>query len=834
MEHRRLVGEATNLMLNFAKDPKLAKCMSETAFQDVHAQWKATTTSPSKPDSKKQYSEKELEEEINARLARILGAQKQGNKHDRKRKKSTDFPGYLGSQSTFDKAKKHKKRAAVPSSSSSSDSSSESSKEERRSKKRSKKHRHGKGKRKTRKSKSRRVDDCSTDDTSTDSSDSEDVHFYANKKNFYKANQYDFLEDKSKKVREFKEGGQSIKFETFSGYKDASKALSFIQQFDIAFAGGRYLEHSKTRRATSYLKGNARTWWSTLLLNKTAPVKEVLHADILSEIEDKLAERGAIMHLEERVSEAEYTQDFLLQMQQRKHVISQKLVQELNSLEEDIQEVKRWHALLMKNRWNEGFRNKSIKLAESFTSGADGSKLLSDYLVGNEDVVGSNNSRDGLSGRRQELVVTKSAQLSKSFTQLREAYLSVINIKSGIGLMSGMSKQSKQRSEHLEKLGLVKLLDDMSSSQAERQSGGRLGSFFDDFCLFMKHSKFDVRATLQYGDILNTKNMVCSLNFDCDDEYFATAGVSRRIKIFDCNALLEGSNEVHYPVIEMGSRRKLSCVCWNKFRKNLLSSSDLEGFIQLWDVTTGQTSMELKEHSKCAWSVDFSHFDSSRLASGSDDCFVKLWSTNQLLVFLCPQGISTGTIKTKANVCSVQFSSNHSHILAFGSADSQVYFHDLRYLRIPICILSGHQKAVSFVRFADNSSIVSASTDNTLKLWDLTRASTITRGCGTGFGSKVECAVTYTGHSNLKNFVGLSVAEQGYIACGSETNEVFVYHKSLPKPMLSHKFRSADPISGEEVEDHGDQFVSSVCWRNRSPVLVIANSVGNIQVLEMI
>ncbi|MCO5607725.1 hypothetical protein L7F22_061924 [Adiantum nelumboides] len=102
MEHRRLVGEATNLMLNFAKDPKLAKYMSETAFQDVQAQLKATTTSPPKPDSKKQYSEKELEAEIDARLARILGAQKQGKKHDRKRKKSTDFNGYLAMDFIFD------------------------------------------------------------------------------------------------------------------------------------------------------------------------------------------------------------------------------------------------------------------------------------------------------------------------------------------------------------------------------------------------------------------------------------------------------------------------------------------------------------------------------------------------------------------------------------------------------------------------------------------------------------------------------------------------------------------------------------------------------------
>ncbi|MCO5602368.1 hypothetical protein L7F22_056499 [Adiantum nelumboides] len=128
------------------------------------------------------------------------------------------------------------------SSSSSSGSSSDSSEEDRKGKKRNKKQRHKKGKKKMRKSNCRRVGDNSTEDTSTDSSDFEDGHFYANKKSFYKANQYDFLEDKSKK-------------------------------FDIAFAGGRYSEHSKIRKAASYVKVNARTWWSTLLLNKTAPVK---------------------------------------------------------------------------------------------------------------------------------------------------------------------------------------------------------------------------------------------------------------------------------------------------------------------------------------------------------------------------------------------------------------------------------------------------------------------------------------------------------------------------------------------------------------------------------
>ncbi|MCO5605323.1 hypothetical protein L7F22_059505 [Adiantum nelumboides] len=74
-------------MLNVAKDPNLAKYMTETTFQDLQAQWKATTIS-----KKKQYSEKELEEEIEARLAPILGAQDKGKKHDKSGGKALIFP----------------------------------------------------------------------------------------------------------------------------------------------------------------------------------------------------------------------------------------------------------------------------------------------------------------------------------------------------------------------------------------------------------------------------------------------------------------------------------------------------------------------------------------------------------------------------------------------------------------------------------------------------------------------------------------------------------------------------------------------------------------------
>lgn len=186
-------------------------------------------------------------------------------------------------------------------------------------------------------------------------------------------------------------------------------------------------------------------------------------------------------------------------------------------------------------------------------------------------------------------------------------------------------------------------------------------------------------------------------------------------------------------------------------------------------------------------------------------------------------GTSVGTIKTKANVCCVQFPSDSSNTLAFGSADHRIYYYDLRNPSVPLFTLVGHNKTVSYVKFVDSSTLVSSSTDNTLKLWDLSDSTS----------QVIDCPIqSFTGHMNVKNFVGLSVSD-GYIATGSETNEVYVYHKAFPMPALSYKFNTMDPISGDEVDD-SEQFISSVCWRTQSSTLVAANSLGNIKLLELV
>ncbi|XP_022877277.1 E3 ubiquitin-protein ligase COP1-like [Olea europaea var. sylvestris] len=324
---------------------------------------------------------------------------------------------------------------------------------------------------------------------------------------------------------------------------------------------------------------------------------------------------------------------------------------------------------------------------------------------------------------------------------------------------------------------------------------------------FTRYSRLRVIAELRHGDLFHSTNIVSSIEFDRDDELFATAGVSRCIKVFDFSSVVNEHTDVHCPVVEMSTRSKLSCLSWNKYSKNLIASSDYEGIVTIWDVTTRQSLMEYEEHEKRAWSVDFSRTEPSMLVSGSDDCKVKVWCTKQEASVL--------NIDLKANICCVKYNPESSLYVAVGSADHHIHYYDLRNTCHPIHVYSGHKKAVSYVKFLSDNELASASTDSTLRLWDVKENSLVR---------------TFRGHTNEKNFVGLTV-NKDFLACGSETNEVCVYHKALARPMTSHKFGSPD--MEETDEDAGSYFISAVCWKSESPTMLAANSQGTIKVLVL-
>ncbi|KAF6252004.1 WD40-repeat-containing domain protein [Scenedesmus sp. NREL 46B-D3] len=178
----------------------------------------------------------------------------------------------------------------------------------------------------------------------------------------------------------------------------------------------------------------------------------------------------------------------------------------------------------------------------------------------------------------------------------------------------------------------------------------------------------------------------------------------------------------------------------------------------------------------------------------------------------------------RANVCSLEYCPSASHLLAVGSAGHQVHLFDLRAPRAPLAVLRGHAKAVSCVRWAGTGGVVSASTDSTLRLWSGTAAA----AAGSA-GTDV-----FSGHSNSKHFVGLGT--QGpLIACGSETNEVFVYHQGLPRPRMQQGGGATNSGGASGGGGGGKSpFVSAVCWRRDSNVPLAANSRGGVWVLSLV
>jgi len=341
-----------------------------------------------------------------------------------------------------------------------------------------------------------------------------------------------------------------------------------------------------------------------------------------------------------------------------------------------------------------------------------------------------------------------------------------------------------------------------------------LESFELDLCSVTREVSIRRCASIggDFADFAANNSMVCCASWDRDGELFATAGTSKSICVYDSSAVMQMGARVHCPAVEFEAQAKVSALSCNPYVKQSLASGDYQGVVQLWDVNREKSVWENPTHRRRVWSIDFSGVDPTRLASASDDGSVRVYSTTTKE--------SICTLQNRANVCSVKFHPSNAHILAIGSADHRLMCYDLRQPNTPMLSLQGHRKAVSYVRWIGDE-IISASTDNTLKLWDIK--------CG---DPRRMCVRTYTGHTNEKNFVGLSVSQDGYIACGSEDNVVHVYSKHSSVPVAQYAFN--DKVNGftSNRRDKGG-FISSVAWSPDSKHLLAANSRGHLKILQL-
>ncbi|KHN23997.1 Protein SPA1-RELATED 3 [Glycine soja] len=558
--------------------------------------------------------------------------------------------------------------------------------------------------------------------------------------------------------------------------------------------------------------------------NSRPTIGQLLQSEFLNEPRDDIENCEAAVEVRERIDDQELLQEFLSLIQQKKEEAAEKLQHTISFLCSDIEE-----ATKQKTLFNEitgtGLDDcttstfPSITVVDNEESACLGTRKRVRTIPCVDDTEGiDNNMSDDQKNDRS--ILSKTPRFLNNLQKLESAYF-LTRCKSAYSSGKLAVQHSPIGTDERSCVNKVALKEKFREGKSPWTN-----PFLEGLSKYLSFSKLKVKADLKQGDLLQSSNLVCSLSFDRDAEYFATAGVNKKIKVFECNTTINEDRDIHYPVVEMVSRSTLSSTCWNTYIKSQIASSNFEGVVQLWDVTRSHVQSEMREHEQRVWSIDFSSADPTLLASGSDDGSVKLWNINQAIR---PNILFVGTIKTKANVCCVQFPLEFAHSLAFGSADHRIYYYDLRNLKVPLCTLVGHDKTVSYIKFVDTMSLVSASTDNTLKLWDLSMCASRV------IDSPIQ---SFTGHMNVKNFVGLSVSD-GYIATGSETNEafhfsslVFIYHKAFPMPALSFKFYSSDPLFGNE-EDDSTQFITSVCWRGQSSTLLAANSTGNVKILEM-
>jgi len=389
---------------------------------------------------------------------------------------------------------------------------------------------------------------------------------------------------------------------------------------------------------------------------------EVLQSEFLNQSRNSLEEREAALRLREEIEEQQLLLDFLQQLQKRKQDIADSLQDTVAFLSSDINEVLHQQSALGH------CVNFSSDLDKEVCSGTVedqsdcGSRKRFRPELQGVDMEENNRSVEECSRTVpsseliQESVLSKSSRLMKNLKKLETAYFLT------------RSKLAKQVGNQISSHQVVKRatgsaigtegssIDDFS---LERQYGRRQNSFLEGLCKYLSFSKLKVRAELKHCDLLNSSNLVCSVGFDRDREFFATAGVNKKIKVFEYNMIVNEHRDIHYPVVEMSNRSKLSCICWNSYMKSHIASSDFEGIVQVssvagffiikfvfdaiiiislyfqvWDVTRSQVFVEMREHERRVWSVDFSIVDPTKLVSGGDDGCVKLWDMNQAILFL--------------------------------------------------------------------------------------------------------------------------------------------------------------------------------------------------------
>lgn len=325
--------------------------------------------------------------------------------------------------------------------------------------------------------------------------------------------------------------------------------------------------------------------------------RELLQSEFLNAPRENIEEREIAIELREKIEEQELLLEFLLLLKQKKQEAADHLHEMVSFISSDIEEVTKLQtAVRLKGGLSIDLGKDSANSVDDGDSGSSGSRkrCRPGICTRSAEEVDSQQDEDQKSDgpvENQSSILSRSSRLMKHFRKLESAYFltrhrALKPVGKPLARNSAIGSGSDARGSVVgTDRSSISNLSSKEQYNEDRQTGW-INSFLEGLCKYLSFSELKVKADLKQGDLLNSSNLVCSLSFDRDGEFFATAGVNKKIKVFDYNSILDEDRDIHYPVVEMASRSKLSSICWNGYIKSQIASSNFEGVVQVKQINS--------------------------------------------------------------------------------------------------------------------------------------------------------------------------------------------------------------------------------------------------------